>query len=238
VLGAGRGVVPGAVKERLRGAYRVLPTAWRRSPEYRALARELSASQGWSAERLADLQLARLREIVRRAEEHAPSHRRRFAEAGVGSHTLRSLDDLARFPLLGKDDLRAPNADFLARDVAADRLERVTSGGTTGLPVAFHHVRGEHQDAARAFQLAMWGRIGFRYEARVLDLTAAFPSPFGHERSERILRVSIPFLSAEAMPLWLDEVRRFRPRYGAWWWGRRCFTRGSASGSARRWGAG
>lgn len=213
VLGAGRGVVPAPVKERLRGVYRVLPTGWRRSPEYRALVRDLAESQWWSAERLAELQLRRLRETVRRAGEHVPAYRARFAGAGVSADTLRTLDDLARFPFLHKDDLRAPGADFLARDIPADRLERFTSGGTTGVPVAFHHVSGEHQDAVRAFQLAMWGRIGFRYEARVLDLTASFAAPYGHEPDERILRVSIPWLSDEGMPRWLDAVRRFRPGY-------------------------
>ncbi|HEX8273659.1 MAG TPA: AMP-binding protein [Longimicrobiaceae bacterium] len=212
LLGLGRRVVPAPARERLRGAYRVLPASWRHSPEFRALARELRASDRWSADRLAAHQLERLREAVRRAEAHVPAHRERFAAAGVGAHSLRSLDDLVRFPFLHKDDLRAPGADFLARDLAPERLERVTSGGTTGVPVTFHHVAGEHADVARAFQLALWGRIGFAYEARVLDLTASFGAPWGYA-DRRLLRVSIPWLDAAGAAEWLDEVLRFRPAY-------------------------
>lgn len=212
LLGLGRRMVPAPAKERLRGAYGVLPTSWRHSPEFRALARELRASDRWSADRLAALQLERLRETVRRAEAHVPAYRERFAAAGVGAHTLRSLHDLARFPFLHKDDLRAPGADFLARDLAPERLERVASGGTTGVPVTFHHVAGEHQDVARAFQLALWGRIGFAYEARVLDLTASFGAPWGYADG-RLLRVSIPWLDAAGAAGWLGEVLRFRPAY-------------------------
>ncbi|MET0398829.1 MAG: AMP-binding protein [Longimicrobiaceae bacterium] len=212
LLGLGRSVVPAPAKERLRRAYGVLPASWRHTPEFRALARELRAAEGWSAGRLAALQLERLREAVRRAEAHVPAHRERFAAAGVGAHSLRSLDDLARFPFLHKDDLRAPGADFLARDLAPERLERVASGGTTGVPVTFHHVAGEHQDVARAFQLALWGRIGFAYEARVLDLTASFGAPYGYADA-RLLRVAIPWLDAAGAAEWLDEVMRFRPAF-------------------------
>jgi phenylacetate-CoA ligase len=84
------------------------------------------------------LQLARLREQVRRLEAN-PWFGPRLGAAGVGAHSLRTLDDLRRFPTMGKADVLADSA---AQPPFGTRLgvprvalrEIMTSGGTSGRP--------------------------------------------------------------------------------------------------------
>ncbi|HEX7240385.1 MAG TPA: hypothetical protein VF263_08980, partial [Longimicrobiaceae bacterium] len=213
VLGAGRAVLPSGLKDRLRWVYAAVPQSWRLSPEYRALVAQLRESQWWSEERIRDFQLARLRETVRHAAEQVPAYGRRFAEHGVGPDDLRAPEDLARFPFLAKEDLRAGAEAWLARDVPRDRLQLVTSGGTTGTPTAFHHLAQYNEQVTRAFRLAMWGRIGFSFERRILDLTASFGEPLGYVPERRSLYLSIAFLDRRRFPEWIDRVRRFRPEF-------------------------
>ncbi|MDB5044594.1 MAG: Phenylacetate-CoA ligase [Deinococcus sp.] len=78
------------------------------------------------------LQLSRLQAMVARQWEHVPAYRAKFEAAGVVPNDLNTLDDLARFPLTRKADLRD---NYPLGLVAAPRsgLRRIhASSGTTG----------------------------------------------------------------------------------------------------------
>jgi phenylacetate-CoA ligase len=58
-------------------------------------------------ERLAALQLERLRQTIQRQLEHVPPMRDRLRDVGISSaQDVRSLDDLVRLPFTHKTDLR------------------------------------------------------------------------------------------------------------------------------------
>ncbi len=80
------------------------------------------------------LQLARLQEMVARQYECVPAYRAKFGAAGVTPDNLRTLDDLARFPLTRKADLRDHYPLGLSC-VPREELRRLhASSGTTGKP--------------------------------------------------------------------------------------------------------
>ncbi|WP_034388718.1 phenylacetate--CoA ligase PaaK [Deinococcus sp. YIM 77859] len=80
------------------------------------------------------LQLAQLQAMVARQFEHVPAYRAKFEAAGVTPDDLRTLDDLARFPLTRKSDLRDHYPLGLTA-VPRERLRRLhASSGTTGKP--------------------------------------------------------------------------------------------------------
>src|SRR5205807_10495743 len=86
-----------------------------------------------------ELILAKLRGQVRWAWEKSPFYRRKWDEAGVSPDSLRSLRDLARFPVVQKNELRAaqaahpPFGDYLCIDPAeVARIHGTTV--TTGRP--------------------------------------------------------------------------------------------------------
>jgi phenylacetate-CoA ligase len=54
-----------------------------------------------------ELQLARLRWSLKHAYENVPHYRQAFDASGVKPDDLRSLGDLANFPLTSKADLRS-----------------------------------------------------------------------------------------------------------------------------------
>jgi phenylacetate-CoA ligase len=83
---------------------------------------------------LRSLQLGRLQETVRRVYRSVPHYRQVFDTAGVHPDDLRTLDDLARFPLTSKADLRS-NYPFGMFAVPRHDVVRVhASSGTTGRP--------------------------------------------------------------------------------------------------------
>ena len=57
-------------------------------------------------EQLRALQLERMRASVRHAYDNVEFYRKAFAEAGVTPDDLNSLEDLAKFPFVVKQDMR------------------------------------------------------------------------------------------------------------------------------------
>jgi phenylacetate-CoA ligase len=81
-----------------------------------------------------ELQLARLRWSLKHAYENVPHYRQAFDASGVKPDDLRSLGDLANFPLTSKADLRS-NYPFGLFAVPEAQIARIhASSGTTGKP--------------------------------------------------------------------------------------------------------
>jgi phenylacetate-CoA ligase len=97
-------------------------------------AEDLDPAERMSVDELRALQLDRLRWTLRHAYANVPFYRKKFDAAGVSPEDLRSLSDLASFPLTTKDDLRQ-NYPFGMFAVPRTELRRIhASSGTTGQP--------------------------------------------------------------------------------------------------------
>jgi phenylacetate-CoA ligase len=94
-----------------------------------------------SQDQLRALQLQRLQWAVRHAWDNVPHYRRKFEAHGVHPDDLRALEDLAKFPLSTKADLR-DNYPFGMFAVPRDKLVRIhASSGTTGKPTVVGYTR-------------------------------------------------------------------------------------------------
>ncbi|MGH7278806.1 MAG: phenylacetate--CoA ligase family protein, partial [Candidatus Rokuibacteriota bacterium] len=109
-----------------------------------------------------EIVLAKLRAQVRWAWERSPFYRRTWAEAGVSPDTLKTLDDLARFPVVQKAELRAaqaaapPFGDYLC--VEPSEVVRIHgTSGTTGRPAVFGIGRDDWERIGEAHARIMWG---------------------------------------------------------------------------------
>ncbi len=113
----------------------------------------------------------RLRAIVQAAATQCDGWRERFARAGVAPSEVRSAADLARLPLLTKDDVRTLGSRLHARDAAAHQARPSFTSGTTGNPVAF--LVDRH---ARVLEFVYywrhWSWAGFRLGHRFAQLNA------------------------------------------------------------------
>lgn len=83
-------------------------------------------------EELDALQLERLRETVRRAYENVPMYKKRFNEAGLGPDSIKTLDDLQKFPFTLKTDLRDNYPFGIFAVPLKDIIRLHASSGTTG----------------------------------------------------------------------------------------------------------
>jgi phenylacetate-CoA ligase len=95
---------------------------------------ELDPIEIASRDEIAALQLQRLRWTLRHVYDHVPQYRSAFDRAGVHPDDLRTLSDLARFPMTSKEDLRR-SYPFGMFAVPRQQVVRIhASSGTTGKP--------------------------------------------------------------------------------------------------------
>jgi phenylacetate-CoA ligase len=101
-----------------------------------------------SLDELRTLQLARLQDIVRTAYQRVPHYKSRFDAAGVHPGDLR-LEDLTKFPLTTKEDLRQ-NYPFGMFAVPMQQIVRIhASSGTTGKPTVVGYTRNDIETWSR-----------------------------------------------------------------------------------------
>lgn len=107
---------------------------------FKRLQAEWNASQWWTPAQLADLQDARIRELVGFAAQRVPFYQRRWAEYGVNVGQIQGVDDLALLPLISKTDVREAGASLLASHPS--KLAHGHTSGTTGSPLGLSYDRG------------------------------------------------------------------------------------------------
>jgi phenylacetate-CoA ligase len=115
-----------------------------------------------SRSELQQLQLERARKTIATAL-NAPFYKEKYGKLGLGADSLRSLDDLKKFPFTTKQDLRDHYPYGL---VATDRRNLVrlhSSSGTTGNPTVILHTQKDLDEWANAVARCLW-MVGCRPE--------------------------------------------------------------------------
>jgi phenylacetate-CoA ligase len=91
--------------------------------------------ESMSRDEITDLQMRRLRDMVRYARDNNDLFRRRFQKAGVEPEDIRIPADIMRLPIMDKENLRLAYPDgFRCVDMSTIR-EMHMSSGSTGSPI-------------------------------------------------------------------------------------------------------
>ena len=82
-----------------------------------------------------ELQLERLKELVKRVYEKVPFYKQKFDEKGVKPEDIKTLSDISKLPFTTKGEMRETFPYGLLACDLDDIVEIHTSSGTTGTPV-------------------------------------------------------------------------------------------------------
>lgn len=95
---------------------------------------ELERSQWLPAARLEELQVKKLRALMKHAAENCAFYAGEWRRLGIGPAAIESLADLAKFPLVTRETIRA---NRLAMRAHGMRLLSKATGGSSGEPLTF-----------------------------------------------------------------------------------------------------
>ncbi|MGL6073589.1 MAG: phenylacetate--CoA ligase family protein [Fimbriiglobus sp.] len=126
----------------------------------------LERSQFESRAEIEARQLAMLQATLRHTYVTVPYYRQRWTAAGLHPDAVRSLNDLAAFPVLTKADIRAHNLELLSDAYKGQKLREKTTSGSTGVPLRiFLDERGAQFKTAMTLRSDEWS--GWRRGQRV-----------------------------------------------------------------------
>ena len=93
--------------------------------------------------KMRELQLERLKYIVRYCYDNVPFYKKRFDENGIAPDCIKSLEDIKRIPPTTKADLR-DNYPFGMFAVPRKKIVRLhASSGTTGKPTVVGYTKND-----------------------------------------------------------------------------------------------
>ena len=186
----------------------------RRTLDYQS---EYEASQWLDGERVAALQWQKLKALIAHCWREVPYYQRRWKELGVVPDDIRTMQDYAQLPTLGKPEIRAC-FDALHAQSWRGKLLYKTTGGSTGEPMRFGYTRESYERRIAA----MWrgyGWAGARMGRRTLYLWGmTIGSPLRSQAiKDRIYHAAFnrrmlnAFLMSETrMPEYADEIDAYR----------------------------
>ncbi len=125
------------------------------------------ASSNWHPEKLRAHQFRLLSSLLHHAYSRVPFYRSHFDRYGFHPDDFRSLEDLARIPVLDKHLLQTRSPiEFLSSGINPDQCTRISTSGSTGKPLSILL----HENGQRAQRIAAW-RILFECGFKWTDLT-------------------------------------------------------------------
>ncbi|HVR63398.1 MAG TPA: hypothetical protein VMU50_15965 [Polyangia bacterium] len=137
------------------------------------LVRYLEQTQWRSLDELLAVQAGDLRRLLRHAHANVPFYRRRFEAAGVTPDDIRGPDDLAKLPILTRDEARGAGDERVATAGATLDIRKATSG-TLGTPLSFGY-DAPSEYWRQAIRLRGYGWAGYRPGLRALHYWGAGP---------------------------------------------------------------
>jgi len=195
---------------------------WRYGAEYKRLLDEISRRDAWTPQQFRDYQNQQLCEVVALAAAHVPYYRELFAEGGIDPASIRSVDDLARLPVLEKSVVRADPAAFVDERLDRRKLMVAHTSGTTGTPLDLYRDVTQESAAFAYFDARCRAVAGMR---RVRNPSVSLgghlvappqrnrPPFWVHNRRWRHLYMSSYHLSPDYLGFYVEELRRFRGDY-------------------------
>ncbi len=150
-----------------------------------------------SREQMRAVQLARLRQVIRRVYERVPFYRERMDAIGMTPEDIRTLEDIQKMPFTVKNDLR----DHYPYGLFAEPMENIVrvhaSSGTTGRPIVAGYTRDDLSNWAECI-----ARLVTAAGARKNDIAqisfgyGLFTGAFGlHQGLEKVGATVIPISS-------------------------------------------
>jgi len=121
----------------------------------------------------------RLRATVAHAHAHVPYYRETMRRLGLGPGDFETADDLAKLPLIEREQLQRDPEYFVSRAKPLSRYVELHTGGSTGEPVAFFRAVGGLQRSLgfQRMEPTLARLSGTRWRRRVALIVPPSSSP-------------------------------------------------------------
>ncbi len=134
---------------------------------------KLKYSQYYPEDKLKEIQIRKLKQLVQYSYENVPYYHRLFKQNGVHPNDIKSLEDLKKIPVLTKKKIQNNMDKMISIKKSRNNLLKNYTGGSTGKPLTFYQCYN-YLNYAQAGKILAWYIIpGFDYGTRTALLWSA-----------------------------------------------------------------
>lgn len=211
--------LPHSMKQGLKYIYGFIPPRFRYGKVFWQTYNFLQQSQWWSRERLEEYQMQELEKILNHAYENVPYYRRMFDERGLKPKDIQNFDDLKKIPYLTRGIIRENLSDLIANNYPKSKLEYVSTGGSTGIPLGFYQEKGLSDIKEYAFIFTLWKRVGFKIGDKIVVLRGnIIPSAsqgkfWEYDPIDKALILSSFHMTDKTLPKYIKKIKKFQPDF-------------------------
>jgi len=193
-----------------------MPFPYDRGFEFARVYKKLMESQWYTREKLKEMQLLRLKDLLEHAYVNVPYYKRIFDDRGLKPSDIQSLEDLTKLPILTKDTVRQHFNELVARnaDNFCPQLSHTT--GSTQEPISYYLDRRLRIMTSACVQ-RHWSWCGVNPNELIVVLRGTLIDEFG-ERKKLLwrllgneLHLSTFEMSDEVMAEYIKLLFTYRP---------------------------
>ncbi len=163
------------------------------------------------------MQLNLLKRMVAHAYESVPYYRDLMTDLGLIPGDIQSLEDITKFPILNKADIKAAGEKIVSRKFNRMFLHTAYTGGTTGERLALKRdlwsIGHEHAFVRRQFNWAGIGLhdpCGYLMARLIASPSQKLKKPFLYDAAMKELTLSIFHLSEGAIPTYAKAITDYK----------------------------
>ncbi len=101
----------------------------------------LNSTIGWHKEQIKAYKEEQIFKILEQAYNHCPYYHRKYKEMGLSPSDFKGLEDLQKFPVLTKEEIRMNWQAMVADNVSKKELIQFNTSGSTGKALDFYWTR-------------------------------------------------------------------------------------------------
>ena len=177
---------------------------------FKAQRKEILDQKEWDSSRLQDQQNERFLALFRQALRHSPFYQKRYADYSIGAHSVQSIEDIHRLPIITKDDIRNHReAIYIGHPWVKTRGR---TSGSSGTPLTVYR---DYLSTVRegAYLWAQRALFGLHPGQKVVSLRGNLDRTVmkRYDRYADCLHLSSYNLREENAQWYYEQIRQFAP---------------------------
>lgn len=207
--------MPPIIKEQIINFYYLLPDYIKYGISFNATYSFLQRSERWSEERLRDYQLNKLKELISYSYKNVPYYKKLLDENNILPEDIKDFSDLKKIPYLTKEIIRENLEDLVSKKNNKRKLNFLTTGGTTGIPMGFYEDKKNSKGIERGYIVNLFSRIGYDKSKsyKVVIIRGEIPKTGNYEYLGNNLVLSSFNLVEESMNDYIKMIINFKPDF-------------------------
>lgn len=154
-------VLPPSLKKLVSLTLSAIPLKYLIGRKFRETTKLILSADQWTKTEIDVYHLKKLKQQVNIAYDKCPAYRKLYDEANIDVSAFNTLSDFKKLPLIDKAFINNNTEDLLLVDKNNSDVDYVTTGGTSGVPLAFY-INASRSQVEYAYLVDGWRKAGFK----------------------------------------------------------------------------